>query len=96
VVLFGTGEGATTPAGVTGRVIPVDPTQLKHPVLPVSATIGGVAADVQYVGSAPGLISGAFQINLLVPDAALSGGAVPVVVTVGTNSSQGRATIAIQ
>ena len=96
VVLFGTGEGATTPAGVTGRVIPVDPTQLKHPVLPVTATIGGVLADVQYVGSAPGLISGAFQINLLVPATAPSGGAVPVVVTVGTNSSQGRATIAIQ
>jgi uncharacterized protein (TIGR03437 family) len=55
-----------------------------------------VLADVQYVGSAPGLISGAFQINLLVPDAATSGGAVPVVITVGTNSSQGRATIAIQ
>ena len=78
------------------RVIPVDPTQLKHPVLPVSATIGGVPADVQYAGSAPGLVSGAFQVNLLVPVAAPSGGAVPVVLTVGTVSSQGRATLAIQ
>jgi len=96
VVLFATGEGATTPAGVTGLVIPSDPAQLKHPVLPVSATIGGVPANVQYAGSAPGLVSGALQVNLLVPDNAPSGAAVPVVLTVGTVSSQGRATLVIQ
>jgi uncharacterized protein (TIGR03437 family) len=96
VVLFATGEGATNPSGVTGKVIPADPTQLKKPVLPVSATIGGVQAEVQYAGSAPGLVSGAFQVNLLVPDNAPSGSAVPVVLTVGQASSQGRATLAIQ
>jgi uncharacterized protein (TIGR03437 family) len=96
VVLFATGEGATNPTGVTGMVIPADPAQLKHPVASVSATIGGVPAVVQYAGSAPGLVSGAFQVNLLVPDGAPSGAAVPVVLTVGTASSQGRATLAIQ
>ena len=96
VVLFATGEGATNPPGITGMVIPADPAQLKHPVSAVSATIGGVPAVVQYAGSAPGLVSGAFQVNLLIPDTAPSGAAVPVLLTVGTASSQGRATLAIQ
>jgi uncharacterized protein (TIGR03437 family) len=96
IVIYATGEGATTPAGVTGFVIPADPNQLKHPIAPVSVTIGGQPATVQYAGSAPGLVSGAFQVNVVVPDGAPSGNAVEVVLTVGSNSSQGRATIAIQ
>ena len=96
IVMFATGEGATNPVGVTGQVIQADPNFLKHPIAPVSVTIGGQPAEVQYSGSAPGLVSGGFQVNALIPDGAPSGGAVPVVLTVGNASSQGLATIAIQ
>ena len=96
IVLFATGEGATTPAGVTGSVIPADPAQLKHPVAQVSVTVGGRPAMVQYVGSAPGFVSGALQVNVLIPEDAPSGSAVPVVMTVGTANNQGVTTIAVQ
>jgi uncharacterized protein (TIGR03437 family) len=96
VVLYGTGEGATTPFGTDGRIIPAEVTQLNHPVLPVTVTIGGIPAEVQYAGSAPGMVSGMLQINALVPDDAPSGSAMPVVVTVGAFQSQGTAVMAIQ
>jgi uncharacterized protein (TIGR03437 family) len=96
IVLFGTGEGPTTPAGVTGLVIPADPTQLKHPIAPVTVTIGGRPAEVQYVGSAPGFVSGALQVNVLIPEDAPSGGAVPIVIRVGNIANQGLTTIAVQ
>jgi uncharacterized protein (TIGR03437 family) len=96
IVLFATGEGATSPAGVDGYVIPLDVNALKHPVLPVQVTIGGYPADIQYVGSAPGLVSGAVQINAVVPEGTGSGPTIPVVVTVGSNSSPNVATVAIQ
>ena len=96
VVLFGTGEGATTPFGADGRIIPADIAQLKRPVLPVTVTIGGVPAEVQYAGSAPGMVSGMLQVNVVVPDDAPSGTGVPVVVSVGSFQSQGTAVMAIQ
>jgi uncharacterized protein (TIGR03437 family) len=96
IVLYATGEGPTTPAGVTGRVIPLDPNQLKHPVAPVTVTIGGRPAEVQYVGSAPGFVSGALQVNVLIPADAPTGGAVAVVMRVGGIANQGLTTIAVQ
>ena len=96
IVLYATGEGPTTPAGVTGLVIPPDPARLKHPVAPVTVTIGGVIADVQYVGSAPGFVSGALQVNVLIPANAPTGGAVPLVMRVGGIANQGLTTIAVQ
>ena len=52
-------------------------------------------AEVQYAGSAPGAVSGALQVNVVVPDDAPSGSAVPVVLTVGGIDSP-AATMAIQ
>lgn len=95
IVIFATGEGATTPQGVDGLVIPLDPNALKRPLLPVQVAIGGYAADVQYAGSAPGFVSGALQINAVVPDGTGSG-SVPIVVTVGNNSSPMGTTVAVQ
>jgi uncharacterized protein (TIGR03437 family) len=57
-------------------------------------TIGGVSATVQYAGGAQGIIAGVVQVNAVVP-AGLSGN-VPVVVTVGVNSSQAGVTIAVK
>ncbi len=52
---------------------------------PVSVTVGGVNAPVQFAGIPSGLV-GVMQINYTVPGG-LSLGAQPVVVTVGNASS---------
>lgn len=96
VVFYGTGEGLTTPPGEDGRIIPLDGSLLKRPVQDWKVTIGGVPAEVLYIGSAPGFVSGAFQANVRVPADAPSGSAVPIVLTIGTSSSQGVANMAIR
>jgi len=99
IAVYMTGEGQTSPGGVDGAVIPPVASALKSPVLPVTATIGGVqvtGSAVLYYGSAPGLISGVMQVNLMIPQNAPTGSAVPIVVTVGTNNSQSGVTVAIQ
>jgi uncharacterized protein (TIGR03437 family) len=92
VVLFATGEGMTEPPGqdglVTGDI-------LRTPVAPVSLTIGGKSAQVTYAGSSPGQLSGVLQVEAVVPSGAGTG-AVPVVLTVGSASSQASATISLQ
>jgi uncharacterized protein (TIGR03437 family) len=54
------------------------------------------ACQPLYSGSAPGFVSGTFQVNVFVSDDAPSGNAVPVVLTMENISSQGTSTIAIQ
>jgi uncharacterized protein (TIGR03437 family) len=66
VSLFGTGGGVMSPAGVTGGFWPANP--LSRIALSVEIQICGGRAPVLYAGSAPGLISGVFQINFRVPD----------------------------
>jgi uncharacterized protein (TIGR03437 family) len=79
VVLFGTGFGSTSPAGVTGALARKP---LGIPLAPVSVTIGGQAADVYYVGDAPGF-AGLTQINARVPSGLLPPGLVEVRVKAG-------------
>ena len=93
IVLYATGEGTTNPPGVTGQV---NLLTLKGPAAPVSVTIGGQPAEVQYAGSAPGFVSGALQVNALIPATAPAGAAVQVVLTIGGVSSPGIATISIE
>jgi uncharacterized protein (TIGR03437 family) len=88
-VLYGTG-GGPTPGGNPNLV---SVTAVPTPE-PASATVGGQPAMVLYSGSAPGLIAGAFQVNLLLPPGLT--GAQPVVITIGGASSQQGVTIAIQ
>jgi uncharacterized protein (TIGR03437 family) len=91
VVLFATGEGQTTPAGVDGKLaVPPFP----KPVLPVTVTMGGATAEVVYAGAAPGEIAGVMQVNVRVPANAASGN-LPVVVQVGTAVSRSDVTIAV-
>jgi uncharacterized protein (TIGR03437 family) len=96
ISVYMTGEGQTTPAGSDGAIIPAVASALKRPVLPVTATINGIDATVLYAGSAPGFVSGAMQVNIRIPDNAPIGGAVPLLVKIGTASSQSGVTIAIQ
>jgi len=93
VIFYATGEGQTDPAGVDGKVAA---NILPRPVLPVSVRVGGVAAQVLYAGAAPGFTAGLMQVNALVPEQAPSGNAVPIVLTVGSNSSPPAVTLAIR
>jgi len=92
VVLFGTGEGQTTPPGADAKraVVP-----LPKPLLPVSATIAGLSAQVLYAGAAPGLVAGVIQLNVRIPANSPSGN-VPVVFKVGSASSQANLTVSVQ
>jgi len=102
VSVYMTGEGQTSPAGVTGAIAPVNvPAPWKQPQLKATATIGGLPASVQYYGSAPGLLSGVMQVNVQIPANAPSG-ALPIVITL-TNpatglsySTQAQVTVSVQ
>jgi uncharacterized protein (TIGR03437 family) len=83
VSLYATGEGQTSPAGVDGQVS----LGQTHPVLPVTATVGGLPAVVQYAGGAPGQVAGLMQVNVQIPSAVQAGGYVPVVLKVGGSST---------
>lgn len=95
VMIYGTGGGATIPAGADGVITP----PILHPFPPsvsVSASVGGVPARVIYSGGAPGLISGAMQVNIEVPENAPSGQNVPIVLLIGGVPTQANVTMAIE
>jgi trimeric autotransporter adhesin len=92
IVLYETGEGQTTPAGVDGKLaVAPYPT----PNLGASVTIGGQPAQVQYAGGAPGEVAGLMQINVTIPAGIQTGSAVPVFVRVGANLSPAGVTISV-
>jgi uncharacterized protein (TIGR03437 family) len=102
VSVYMTGEGQTSPAGVTGAIAPVSgPVPWKQPKLKATATIAGVTAQVQYYGSAPGEISGVMQVNVQIPATAPSG-ALPIVITLtdpatgSSYSTQAQVTVSVQ
>ncbi|HEY1494530.1 MAG TPA: hypothetical protein VGF49_08295, partial [Candidatus Solibacter sp.] len=70
IQIFATGEGQTSPAGVTGSVTGSD---LKMPLAAVKVTIGGQDAVVQYAGSAANAVAGLFQVNAVVPQGVATG-----------------------
>ena len=92
IQIFATGGGAVTGGATDGGLAPGAGTLVTQPV---SATIGGVPATVQYAGPAPGLVNGMLQVNLTVPKG-LASGPQPVVITVGTAASQAGVTVAVQ
>jgi len=94
VILYATGGGLNSPAVPDGSVIAAG--QLPRPVLPVTAQIGGQPATVLYAGGAPGMAAGVMQLNLQVPNGVAAGPAVPVILTVGGQSSQPSVTIAVR
>src|SRR5262249_7538316 len=81
--LYMTGDGLVTPTVPDGS--PPVGTIAPRPRLPVTMTIGGVAAPIQFIGI-PSWSIGATQINFQVPSNAPLG-EQDLVVTVGTNSS---------
>jgi uncharacterized protein (TIGR03437 family) len=93
IQIYATGEGQTSPPGVTGGVTGTD---LKTPVQSVKVAIGGQDAFVRYAGSAGAAVAGLFQVNAVVPQSVTPGAAVPIAVSVGGVPSQGGVTIAVQ
>jgi uncharacterized protein (TIGR03437 family) len=97
IVVYLTGEGQTSPAGVTGKVTTVSatPPLTPAPLLPVSILIGGQPANFSFAGEAPGFVSGVMQLNVTVPLTAGSG-AQSIVVSIGGNASQSGVTVTLQ
>ncbi len=91
VQVFGTGEGLTQPLAVTGSV--TDGTVL--PVAKVTATVGGLPADVVFAGAAPKAVAGLLQVNLRIPANALKGDNA-IVIQVGQASSQPGVTVSVK
>jgi uncharacterized protein (TIGR03437 family) len=69
IILYVTGEGQTSPAGVDGKLTIGATTS---PLNAVTATVNGIAASVAYV-EAPTLVAGVLQVNLTIPPGVLSG-----------------------
>ncbi len=93
IALYATGAGQTAPEGidgqVTGQVLPT-------PLLPVSVQVGGFDAEVLYGGAAPGLVSGALQVNCRIPSTVAPGSSVEVILKVGSASSPTGLTVAVR
>ena len=96
--MYLTGEGETSPAGVTGKVTttaappqPLTPA----PLLPVSVTVGGQGAQYTFAGEAPGFVSGVLQLNVVIPTNVAAGDQA-IVVTIGGNPSQQGVTVSVK
>jgi uncharacterized protein (TIGR03437 family) len=101
--IYATGEGQINPPGVTGTVTSSTP-PFPKPVANVSlvfvvpgpgGTTVNVPATITYAGEAPALVSGALQVNAVVPTTVPSG-AQTIVLTVGANSSPSVVTVQVQ
>ena len=95
IQIFATGQGQTSPGGVDGLIEPLS-LPLPAPLLAVGVIIGGVPADILYVGAAPGLVAGALQVNALVPKGVAPGAAPLFVSFGGISNSQTGITLAIK
>jgi len=99
LVLFLTGEGQVSPQVASGTVTVYN--SLVNPPVPVPVAgaptvhIGGQPATVSFYGEAPGDVSGVLQINVTVPAGPLTG-AVPISVSIGTQSTQAGVTVSLQ
>jgi uncharacterized protein (TIGR03437 family) len=95
ISIYATGEGQTNPAGIDGRLANDSLDALPRPLAFVGVTIAGVPCDLKYAGTAPGGIAGFLQVNVIVP-ANVQPGVIPLVLTIGNQTSQAGITIAVQ
>jgi uncharacterized protein (TIGR03437 family) len=94
VSVYATGEGQTNPAGIDGKpAVPPAPVPV---VQPVTATVGGLPALVQYAGGAPGFVAGALQVNVQIPEGVAADSSVPIVINIGGQDSQMNVTLAVR
>ncbi|MGD0868214.1 MAG: hypothetical protein ABSB88_01580 [Bryobacteraceae bacterium] len=93
IQIYATGGGAM-PGAVEGTL--AQPPYVQLPAQTVSARVGGITAQVDYAGEAPGIIVGVLQINVVVPAGVTPGSAVPVDVTIGGATSKAGVTVAVK
>jgi uncharacterized protein (TIGR03437 family) len=98
VQVFLTGEGQTSPPSVTGAITAATlppPQVTPAPLLAVGVLINGQPASYVYAGEAPGLVAGMMQLNVQIPANAPSGD-LPILVSVGGNTSQEGVTVSVR
>jgi uncharacterized protein (TIGR03437 family) len=98
VQVYLTGEGQTSPPSVTGAITTANlppPQVTPAPLLAVGVTINGQPALYVYAGEAPGLVAGMMQLNVQIPSNAQSGN-LPILVSIGRNTSQNNVTVSVQ
>jgi uncharacterized protein (TIGR03437 family) len=98
VQVYMTGEGQTSPQGITGAITTVTlppPQVTPAPVQPIQVWINGQPATYTYAGEAPGMVAGVMQLNVQIPANAPSG-ALSIAVSVGGNMSQSGITVWVQ
>jgi len=92
ITVFASGLGVTDPQIGVGQPAPLTPA-LKT-IAPVTATIGGVVAQVRQAALAPGKVS-LYAVDIVVP-AAVRVGAAEVLLTAGDRTSQKGVTVQVQ
>jgi uncharacterized protein (TIGR03437 family) len=92
LVIYGTGFGQMSPAAGDGQILSQDAVT----ILPVTATIAGVPAEVTYAGGSPGSVAGVFLINVRVPAAQSSALFAPLSLEVGSATTQPGVTVSLQ
>jgi uncharacterized protein (TIGR03437 family) len=94
ITFFAEGAGLMSP-GVPDGSVSTGPA-LPVPELLVTVVIRGVDATVRYAGAAPTYVSGLLQLNVVVPANIDFGNLVPLMLNVGSFSSQLDVTIALK
>ena len=85
IVIYCSGLGAVEPPLTAGSPAPT--ASLTRTAEPVSVSIGGVAAQVDFAGLAPGF-SGLYQVNTVVPEAVPRGDAIEVLLRVAGQAAR--------
>jgi len=94
VQIFATGGGQTDPPTQDAKVNPLLPGSLNLPVR-VRFT-QPVDAEILYAGPAPGLVSGAVQINARIPPETRTGDGIGISLTIGSSINGVEPTLAVK
>ncbi len=92
IAVYATGGGQSSPPSTTGSVTGFS-TLFRTPGT-IAASIGGVPATVEFIGEAPGIVTGVLQINIRVPKG-VSGNALPVSFSINNVTSPSGPTVAV-
>jgi uncharacterized protein (TIGR03437 family) len=93
IMIYGTGAGQGTRSLIAGGIEGNLPTPTLAPVVVI---LGGIRVPALYAGTSPGSVNGLVQVNVIVPQNAPSGGAIPVQLEVNGQLSRAGVTVAIE